>query len=105
MVLEGRLRVVPAHDHVRFVPRRVWRRPADVVVPFQDIAGLMTVEPHRREPGSLTLTLKDGGQISTTFGKGATLRMRAVHRHIWRHVRESRERARLQDAEQAEHSS
>lgn len=105
MVPEARFRVVPAHDHVQFVPRGAWRRPATLVIPFADIAGLMTVEPHRGIRGSLTLTLKDGSEVGTTFGKAATPRMRAIHQHIWRHVRAAREAAQPEVAEQARLSS
>lgn len=98
MVSEERRRVVLASDHVRFVAWHLWRRPADVVVHYPDIAGLMTVEPHGRVPGSLTLTLKDGSEVSTTFRKGALPRMRAAHRHIWSQVRELREGARTESA-------
>lgn len=105
MVSEARFRVVPAHDHVQLVPQGVWRRPAAVVVAYADIAGLMTVEPHRGVPGSLTLTLKDGSEISTSFRKGATPRMRAVHRHIWRQVRAAREGARPEATERSDPTS
>jgi hypothetical protein len=90
VVLKGRHRIVLEHDHVHFVPRRMLRRAAGVVVPYRDIAVLRTVDRRPGERGAFVVRLYDGREIRTSFPKRATLRMRSVHHHARKRVRAAR---------------
>jgi hypothetical protein len=48
------------------------------------------VEASSRERGKFTLQLVDGSDITTTFPKRATLKMKAVQHQAWKRVRAAR---------------
>ncbi|WP_156887181.1 hypothetical protein [Nocardioides sp. CF8] len=90
MLLRGRHEVVLEKERVRLVPRRGWIRSEAVEVRYLDVVGISIVEARFRERGKFTLRLVDGSDITTTFPRRATLKMKAVQHQVWKRVRAAR---------------
>lgn len=90
MLLRGRHEVVLEKERVKLVPKRIWIRSETVEVRYLDVVGISIAEAGFRELGKFTLRLDDGSEITTTFPRRATLKMRAVQHQAWKRVRAAR---------------
>jgi hypothetical protein len=90
MLLRGRHDVVLEKERVKLVPKRIWSRSETVEVRYLDVVEISIVEARFREWGRFTLRLEDGSDITTTFPRRATLKMRAVQHRVWKRVRAAR---------------
>lgn len=90
MLLRGHYEVVLEKERVKLVPKRIWIRSETVEVRYLDVVGISIIEAGFREPGKFTLRLEDGSDITTTFPRRATLKMRAVQHQAWKRVRAAR---------------
>jgi hypothetical protein len=90
MLLRGRHEVVLEKERVKLVPKRILSRSETVEVRYLDVVGISIVEACSRELGKFTLRLVDGRDITTTFPKRATLKMKAVQHQAWKRVRTAR---------------
>jgi len=90
MLLRGRHEIVLGKERVTLVPKRIWIRSETVEVRYLDVVGISIVEAGSRARGKFTLRLVDGSDITTTFPRRATLKMKAVQHQAWKRVRAAR---------------
>jgi hypothetical protein len=90
MLLRGRHEVVLEKERLMLVPQRIWTRSEAVEVPYREVVAISIVEARSRDLGKFTLQLVDGTDITTTFPRRATLKMKAVQHQAWKRVRAAR---------------
>jgi hypothetical protein len=90
MLLRGRHEVVLEKERVKLVPKRGLIRSETVEVRYLDVVGISIVEARFRERGKFILRLEDGSDVTTTFPKRATIKMKAIQHQAWKRVRAAR---------------